>query len=82
MGEQTIDELREIAEALSGALQIAVKESDLLRRQVDAMAKVFSKHGVCSDCVARVMCRTSGGGGITCVEAIKQWSLEQAKGGG
>lgn len=34
MSEQTIDELREIAEALSGALQIAARDGAELRRQV------------------------------------------------
>ena len=43
MSEQTIDELREIAEALSGALQLAVRECDLLRRQVEAMANDMAR---------------------------------------
>lgn len=71
---QTIEELREVAGALSGALQLA-------SRQVDVLAKEFSKHGRCAECQARHVCLHSAGG-ITCGDAIKQWSREQAKKGG
>jgi hypothetical protein len=83
VSELTIDELREVAQALSGALQIATRENDLLRRQVEALAKEFSEHGVCADCAANAsaLCRSTGAG-ITCGDSIKQWSLERAKKGG
>jgi hypothetical protein len=78
---QTIEELKEVAEALSGALQLASRENDALKRQVEAMAKEFSKHGLCEECAARVLCLHRSVG-ITCRDSIKQWSLEQAKKGG
>jgi hypothetical protein len=71
---QTIEELKEEAAALSGALQLA-------SRQVEVLAKEFSKHGRCAECQARHVCLHAASG-ITCGDAIKQWSLEQAKKGG
>ncbi len=51
-----------------------------LKRQVEALAEEFSKHGRCGECQARSLCQDSNlMGGITCRDAIKQWSLEQAK---
>jgi len=55
-------------------------ENILLNRQVAVLAKEFSKHGRCVECQARYLCLHSSGG-TTCGEAIKQWSMEQAKGG-
>jgi hypothetical protein len=63
---------------------IYVVESEVvaaLKRQVDVLANEFSTHGRCVECQARYLCLHSAGG-LTCVDAIKQWSLEQAKAGG
>ncbi len=75
---QTMEELREVEAALSGALQLASQENDTLKRQVGVLAKEFSTHGRCVECQARYLCLYSAVG-ITCEDAIKQWSLEQAK---
>ena len=56
-------------------------ENILLNRQVAVLAKEFSKHGRCVECQARSLCLHSTGA-VACGDGIKQWSMEQAKGGG
>jgi hypothetical protein len=61
---------------------IYVVESEVvatLKRQVEVLAKELGNR-TCVECSARSICLHSAGG-ITCGDAIKQWSLEQAKGG-
>jgi hypothetical protein len=69
-----------LATATKTAIRLdeVAKKNILLRRQVDALAKEFSTHGRCVECQARYLCLHSAGG-LTCEDAIKQWSLEQAK---
>jgi hypothetical protein len=73
-------ELKEVAEALSGALQLASQEAETLKRQLEVLAKELGNR-MCVECQARSLCLHSAGG-ITCEDAIKEWSLEQAKKGG
>jgi len=63
------------------AMDNARAEIDTLKRQLEVLAKEFSKHGRCAECQARHVCLHSASG-ITCKDSIKQWSLEQAKKGG
>ncbi len=44
MSGQTMEELREVAEALSGALQLASQENDTLKRQVEVLAKKIGEY--------------------------------------
>ncbi len=87
-GGQTIEDLREVAAALSGALQLASKENDTLKRQVEVLAKridtLTTRYGECR------MCPVSRDGyhspprcecGQKCAENMIEWSLEQAKKG-
>jgi hypothetical protein len=62
-------------------LEALETERATLKRQVEVLAKEFSKHGLCEECAARVLCLHRSVG-ITCRDSIKQWSLEQAKKGG
>jgi len=61
----------------------ARQEADTLRRQVDVLANEFSRHAYCDSCNGNAMRICSGtNAGITCASGIKEWALEQAKGGG
>jgi len=74
-----------LATATKTALRLdeVAEENLLLKRQVEVLAKEFSRHGHCDKCTANGMpvCRETNKG-ITCASAFKQWSLEQAKKGG
>jgi hypothetical protein len=72
-----------LATATKTAIRLdeVAEENILLRRQVEVLAKEFKTHGRCVECQARSLCLHSAVG-ITCGDAIKQWSLEQAKAGG
>ena len=82
------DELREIAKALSGALQIAVRESDMLRRQVEVLLLAWKNSASCSSCV--LVRKESGKAAAAnycqyttdCANTMRQWSMEHAKVGG
>jgi len=83
MSAQTIEELREVAAALSGALQLASKENDLLKRQVEVLARRIERLNrkgyaceICEVTVSELHCVQR------CAELVKSWSLEQAKKGG
>ncbi len=75
-----MEELREVAEALSGALQLASRENDTLKRQVEVLEE-FARdvlHGFDCDADAHrygTMCRC-------CTAAKILGEIEQAKKGG
>ena len=80
---QTIEELREVAAALSGALQLASRENDLRKRQVELVVKNRAEMEDCWNCpvytgAETLTCETRE----KCEEHIAKWSLEQAKKGG
>jgi hypothetical protein len=91
---QTIEELREVAEALSGALQLASRENDLLKqenatlkRQVEVFVEAWSKRIYCQTClVVRTPLASSPEvkycqNRDSCKKVMRAWSLEQAKKG-
>ena len=74
-------ELREATNGLSGALQLASRQVEVLLVRIDKMASDASEDDgsdtCCNTCPSK-----DYGCGRTCIESLRKWSLEQAKGGG
>lgn len=75
----TIRELKEVAEELSRALQEAVKERDMRRKQVEVFVRL-AMNRPCCECPCVISCGNKAG--PQCRATLLAWSLEQAKGGG
>jgi hypothetical protein len=81
MSGQTIEDLREVAAALPGALQLASRENDTLKRQVEVLANDMARTAPpenypnhYDDWLELLFAER--------VQWWVKWSLEQAKKGG
>ncbi len=80
---QTIEELREVAESLFGALQVVSKENAMLKRQVELVVKNRAEVEDCWNCPVYDGSKTLTCDTLEkCEGRITKWSLEQAKKGG
>jgi hypothetical protein len=78
---QTIEELREAANGLSGALQLASRQVEVLLARIDRMGTDCADEEASDACC--ISCPMRGRDcAVKCIDNMRQWSLEQAKKGG